>query len=75
MEEYFSIGQKQQLTKRAKPFIMKNDVLYRMGHDNILRRCLSTIEAQKVMKELHKGTIGEHFPIEIKQKKILNARY
>jgi hypothetical protein len=54
---------------------MKNDVLYRMGQDNILRRCLSTIKAQKVMKELHKGTIGEHFPIEIKQKKILNARY
>jgi hypothetical protein len=36
---------------------------------------LSTKEAQKVMKELHKGTIGGHFPIEITQKKILNAKY
>jgi hypothetical protein len=54
---------------------MKNDVLYIMGQDNILWRCLSIVEAQKVMKELHKGTIGGHFPIEIKQKKILNARY
>jgi GGDEF domain-containing protein len=65
MEESLSIGQKQQLARRVKPFIMKNDVLCRMGQDNMLRRCLSTTEAQKVMKELHKGTIGEHFPIEI----------
>jgi hypothetical protein len=38
------------------PFTMKNDVLYRMGQDNRLKRCLSTIKTQKVMKELHKGT-------------------
>jgi hypothetical protein len=40
----------------CSPFIMKNDVLYRMGQDNRLNMCLSTIEAQKVMKELHEGT-------------------
>jgi hypothetical protein len=31
MEEYLSIGQKQQLARGAKPFTMKNDVLYKMG--------------------------------------------
>ncbi len=58
MEEFLSTWQKQWLDMRVKPFIMKNDVLYRMGHGNILKRCLLTTEVQKVMKELHKGTIG-----------------
>jgi hypothetical protein len=31
-----------------------------MGHDNQLKQCLSTIEAQKVM-ELHEEAIGRHF--------------
>jgi hypothetical protein len=36
---------------------------------------LSTTKAQKVMKELHEGTIGGHFAIKITDKKILDARY
>jgi hypothetical protein len=54
---------------------MKIEILYRMGHDNRLKRCLSTIEAQKVMKELHEGVVRKHFAIEITNKKILDARY
>jgi hypothetical protein len=46
-----------------------------MGHDNILKRCLSTIEAQKVMNEFHEGTIGGYFAIKITHKKILDTRY
>ncbi len=42
MEESLSIGQKQRLAKRVEPFTMKNDVLYRMGKDNKLKRCLSS---------------------------------
>jgi hypothetical protein len=37
MEESLSIGQKQQLAKKVEPFIMKNDVLCKMGQDNILK--------------------------------------
>jgi hypothetical protein len=44
---------------------MKNEVLYKMGQDNRLRRCMSTIEAQKVMKELHEGAVGGHFATRI----------
>jgi hypothetical protein len=75
MEESLSIGQKQQLAKRVEPFTMKNDVLYRMGQDNRLKRCMLTTKAQKVEKELHEGTIGGHFATEITHKKILDARY
>ncbi len=35
MEESFSIGQNQWPARiRVKPFIMNNDVLYKMGQDN-----------------------------------------
>jgi hypothetical protein len=54
---------------------MKNEVFYKMGQDKRLKRCLSTIEVQKVMKELHEGTIGGHFATKITQKKILDVRY
>ncbi len=37
MEEFFSLGQNQQLARKAEPFTMKNDVLYKMGHDNKLK--------------------------------------
>jgi hypothetical protein len=52
MEDFLSIKQKQQLVERVEPFIMKNDVLYVMVHDNRLKQHLSTTKAQKVMKEL-----------------------
>jgi hypothetical protein len=75
MENSLSIGQKQQLARRVEPFIMKNDVLYMMGHDNRLKQHLSTTKAQKMMKELHEGIVGGHFVTEITSKKILDARY
>jgi hypothetical protein len=37
MEEFLSTWQKQQLVRRVEPFIMKKDVLYKMGKDNKLR--------------------------------------
>jgi hypothetical protein len=46
-----------------------------MGQDNRLRQCLTTIETEMVMKELHEGPIGRHFAIEITQRKILDAGY
>jgi hypothetical protein len=75
MEDSLSIGQKQQLAKRVEPFIMKNDVLYRMGHDNKLKQHMSTTKAQKMMNELHEGIARRHFVTKITSKKILDARY
>jgi hypothetical protein len=39
------VQQKKKLVRRTKPFTMKNGELYRMGQENRLQRCLSTIEA------------------------------
>jgi hypothetical protein len=75
MEEFLSLGQKQRLSRKVEPFTMKNEILYKMGHDNKLKRCLPTIEALKVMKELQEGIVRGHFAIEITNKKMLDARY
>jgi hypothetical protein len=55
------------LVGRVEPFIMKKDVLYRMGKYNKLKWCLLTTQVKKVMKELHEGTIGGHFVTKITQ--------
>jgi hypothetical protein len=39
------VQQKQRLVRRAQPFTLKNGELYKMGQDNRLRQCLTTIEA------------------------------
>jgi hypothetical protein len=39
-----SIQQKQRLIRRSEPFTPKNGELYKMGQDNRLKRCLTTIE-------------------------------
>jgi len=65
IEGTLSIQQKQRLAKRANPFTLKNNELYRMAWNNRLWQCLTTTEAQMVMIELHEGPLGGHFAIEI----------
>jgi hypothetical protein len=36
-----------------------------MGQNNKLQRCLTTTEAQMMMKELHEGPLGGHFATKI----------
>jgi hypothetical protein len=49
--------------------------MYRVGQDNRMRKCLTTLETQIVLKELHKGMVGGHFDLYITTKKIMDARY
>jgi hypothetical protein len=60
-----SLQWKQRLVKKTKPFTLKNGELYKMGQNNKPQRCLTGIEAQMVMKELHEGPLKGHFAIEI----------
>jgi len=45
-----------------------------MGQNNRLQRCLTTIESQMVMRELHEGPSRRHFGTEIMQRKIFIMR-
>jgi hypothetical protein len=63
------------LAKKAKPFTLKEGIMYRVGQDNRMCRCLTTSKAQIVLKELHEGVSGGHFTVDITAKKILDASY
>jgi hypothetical protein len=39
--------------------------MYKVGQNNKMHRCLTTLEAQIVLKELHEGVIRGHFAIDI----------
>jgi hypothetical protein len=49
--------------------------MYKVRQDNKMRRCLTTLEAHIVLKELHEGMAKEHFVADIIIKKILNVGY
>ncbi len=49
--------------------------MYRMGQDNKMRKCMTTSEAQIVLKELHEGVARGHFATNITTKKILDVKY
>ncbi len=61
------------MVRKAKPFTLKDGIMYRMGQDNRLCRCLTSIKAQIVLKELHEGVVRGHFVANIIAKKIPNA--
>ncbi len=63
------------MTTKAKPFIVKEGIMYIMGQDNKMHKCLTTLEAQIVLKELHEGMVGGHFAANITTKKILDVGY
>jgi hypothetical protein len=44
MRKTLNLVQKQKLAKNAKPFIVK-ELMYRLGQDNIMHRCLTTSKA------------------------------
>ncbi len=75
MPKTLNLAQKQKLAKKAKPFILKEGIMYIVGKDTKMRRCLTISKTQIVLKELHEGVVGGHFAIDIITKKNLDARY
>jgi hypothetical protein len=50
-----NLAQKQKLAKEVKPFTFKEGIMYRVGQDNKMHKCLTTSKAHIVLKELHEG--------------------
>jgi hypothetical protein len=61
--------------QKVKPFIFKEGIMYIVGQDNKMCRCLTTSKAKIILKELNEGMVGGHFATNITIKKILDARY
>jgi hypothetical protein len=45
MPKTLNLAQKQKLVRKEKPFILKEGIIYRVGQDNKMCKCLTTSEA------------------------------
>jgi hypothetical protein len=63
------------LARKVKTFTLKEEIMYKVGQDNRMHKCLTTSKAQIVLKELHEGVVGRHFALDITIKKILDVGY
>ena len=59
--EELSERQTKILAMKAAPYTLINGFLYRLGVDDILRRCVLDHEKVGIMEEAHSGPAGGHF--------------
>jgi hypothetical protein len=57
----YTIIQKKQLVVRAADFSLIVGQLYKMGPDEILRRCVMEVERPLILEEAHEGITGGHY--------------
>ena len=56
-----SMKKKQILAMKATPYNLINEILYKMGLDDILGRCVLEHERENIMHKAHYGPVGGHF--------------
>ena len=59
--EEFTKHQKRQLVVKAANFTLIVGQLYKLGLDEVLRRCVILHEKEAILREAHSGTAGGHF--------------
>ena len=68
--EGMSMNNKKILAMKATPYSLINGFLYKMGLDDILRRCVLEHERNNIMYEAHYGPAGGHFQVDTTTRKI-----
>jgi hypothetical protein len=71
--EDLSTNKNKVVALKSAPFTIINGYLYKMGTDDILRRCIPEHEREDVVNEAHKRLVGGHFQDDMITKKILQA--
>ncbi|KAK5832625.1 hypothetical protein PVK06_016427 [Gossypium arboreum] len=46
---------KRTIRKMVAGFVLDGDILYKRGKDQVLLRCVDTVEARKILKDVHEG--------------------
>ena len=69
----FTKQQKKQLVVKATNFTLIAGQLYKLGPDEVLRRCIMPHEKEAIIREAHSGTVGGHFAGKLTVQKILTA--
>ena len=65
-----STKKKQILARKVAPYNLINGFLYKMGLDDILRRCVLEHERDNIMYEAHYGLVGGYFQADTTTNKI-----
>ncbi|XP_070053023.1 uncharacterized protein [Nicotiana tomentosiformis] len=73
--EQASGDQKRTIRRLASSFFLSGEILYKRTPDLNLLRCVDTLEAEKIMNEVHSGVCGPHMNGYVLVKKILRAGY
>ena len=71
--EYYTTWKKKQLVVKAADYMLIMGQLYKLGPDEILRRCFFDHERQWVMVEAHAGVSGGHYAEKATMCKILQV--
>jgi hypothetical protein len=69
----YIIPQKKQLMVHATYFSLIDGQLYKMGPDEILRRCVMETERPLILVEAHEGIAGGHYARKETTQKVLRA--
>ena len=67
--------EKEIFQRKVAPYTLIRGVLFKLGADDILRRCLEPPEWRKVMQALHAGSSGGHFAYVSTVNRIRSAGY
>jgi hypothetical protein len=57
----YTISQKKHLVVRAADFFLIDGQLFKIGYDEILRRCVMETECPMILTESHEGIVGGHY--------------
>jgi hypothetical protein len=68
-----STNKKKVLSLKATPFTIINVYLYKMRHDDVLRRCALEHEREYIINEAHVGPVRGHFQANMTTQNILQA--
>ena len=66
---------KRTIRRLAIGFILDGKILYKRGHDQVLLRCVDTLEAKKILEEVYEGICGTHANGHRMAKQIMRAGY
>jgi hypothetical protein len=69
----YTITQKKQLVVNATEFSLIVEQLYKMGPDEILRRCFMEVEIPLILAEAHEGITRGHYTGKATTQKVLRA--
>ena len=69
-----TISQKKQLVVKASDFQLIAGQLYKLGPDEILRRCILPHEQGPILEEAHAGIAGGHYGGHATARNVLRTR-